>query len=47
MIAMHMGSLHPVEQYLTLMLAFGPFLLLGAVLWWRRHEDAAAEHDRD
>ena len=35
-----MGALHPVEQLLTLLLAFGPFLVLGAVIWWRRrHEE--------
>lgn len=36
----HMGSLHPFEQALTLLLAFGPFVVLGLVLWWRRREDA-------
>lgn len=37
--ALHMGSLHPFEQALTLVLAFGPFVLLAAVIWWRRRED--------
>jgi hypothetical protein len=37
-----MGSLHPYEQALTLLLAFGPFLLLGVVIWRRRHEDDPA-----
>ncbi|MCK9825633.1 cytochrome c-type biogenesis protein CcmH [Nocardioides cavernae] len=36
MIPLHMGALHPFEQALTLLLAFGPFVLLGAVIWWRR-----------
>jgi uncharacterized iron-regulated membrane protein len=36
---LHLGALHPVEQWLTLGLAFGPFLLLGAVVWWRRRRD--------
>ena len=31
-----MGSLHPFEQALTLLLALGPFVLLGVVVWWRR-----------
>jgi hypothetical protein len=31
-----MGALHPIEQALTLLLAFGPFVLLGVVIWWRR-----------
>ena len=39
MIPLHMGALHPVEQALTLLLAFGPFLLLGLVIWWRRRTD--------
>jgi len=32
----HMGSLHPYEQALTLLLAFGPFLVLGLVIWRQR-----------
>ncbi|HEY0950524.1 hypothetical protein [Nocardioides sp.] len=48
LIALHMGSLHPIEQALTVFLAFGPFVLLGLVVWLRRRaerrEDAAAEH---
>lgn len=35
----HMGALHPFEQALTLVLAFGPFVLLGVVLWRRSKED--------
>ncbi len=46
MIVMHMGSLHPYEKILTLVLAFGPFLLLAAVIWVRRRQDArAAAHE--
>lgn len=37
----HMGALHPYEQALTLLLAFGPFVVLGIVVWLRRKEDAA------
>ena len=38
-VPLHLGALHPWEQALTLALAFGPFLLLGGVIWWRqRHE---------
>ena len=40
LIALHMGALHPVEKVLTLVLAFGPFAVLGAVIALRRrHED--------
>ena len=39
MTALHMGALHPVEQLLTLVLAFGPFAVLGAVIWWRRRSE--------
>jgi hypothetical protein len=41
-----MGALHPVEQVLTLVLAFGPFVVLGGVVWWRRrHEDDETRED--
>ncbi len=39
MTLLHMGSLHPYEQVLTLLLAFGPFVLLGVVVWHRRRQD--------
>jgi hypothetical protein len=47
MIALHMGALHPYEQVLTLVLAFGPFLLLAAVIVVRRRHEAADETDVD
>lgn len=37
----HMGALHPYEQVLVLLLAFGPFVVLGLVVWHRRRQDAA------
>jgi uncharacterized iron-regulated membrane protein len=40
-----MGSLHPIEQLLTLLLAFGPFVILGGVIWWRRRTEAADHPD--
>jgi hypothetical protein len=43
----HMGALHPYEQALTLLLAFGPFLVLGLVVWRRRREDDAAVSQDD
>lgn len=36
---MHLGAMHPFEQALTLLLAFGPFLLLGVVVVVRRRAD--------
>jgi hypothetical protein len=43
LVAMHLGALHPYEKVLTLVLAFGPFLVLGAVVVLRRHHEAGAE----
>jgi hypothetical protein len=40
MAPLHLGALHHFEQALTLLLAFGPFVVLGAVVWLRRREDA-------
>jgi hypothetical protein len=37
----HMGALHPYEQALVLLLAFGPFVALGIVVWLRRRQDGA------
>lgn len=36
---LHLGSLHPFEQVLTLLLAFGPFAVLGIVVWVRRRQE--------
>lgn len=41
MIPFHLGALHAYEQGLTLLLAFGPFVVLGVLVWLRRREDAA------
>ena len=41
MTPLHLGALHPIEQALTLILAFGPFVLLGVVIWHRRRHDHA------
>lgn len=35
---LHLGALHPVERALTLVLAFGPFVVLGVVVWWRSRQ---------
>lgn len=39
----HLGTLHPVEQALTIVLAFGPFVLLGGVIVVQRRKDAREE----
>lgn len=43
----HLGPLHPVEQWLTLVLAFGPLVLLAVTVWIsrRRHRDATGNPD--
>ena len=46
MILLHMGALHPFEKALTLALAFGPFLILAAVLVIRRRQDRAEEESQ-
>ncbi|MGY2702171.1 MULTISPECIES: hypothetical protein [unclassified Nocardioides] len=43
MILLHLGALHPYEKVATLVLAFGPFLLLAAVILIRRRQDAAED----
>ena len=40
---LHLGALHPIEKGLTLLLAFGPFVVLAVVVAVRRRLDAAAE----
>lgn len=44
---LHMGALHPVETVLTLGLAFGPFLVLGAVLFIRGRRDEGRDDGGD
>lgn len=43
LLPLHMGALHPFEKVLTLVLAFGPFLILAAVILIRRRQDRAEE----
>ena len=43
LIVLHMGGFHPYEKILTLVLAFGPFLLLAGVVWVRKRQDARAD----
>jgi hypothetical protein len=43
LVGLHLGTLHPYEKVLTLVLAFGPFLVLGAVIVLRRRHDDEVE----
>jgi len=43
---LHLGPLHPVEQIATIVLAFGPFLVLGIVIAIRRRAEADLDDDR-
>lgn len=46
-VALHLGDLHPFEQALVYLLAFGPFLLLGIVVYVVRKRDLENEDDTD
>lgn len=48
-LAQHLGGLHPVEQALVYLVAFGPFIVLGIVVYVVRKRDLAEEdeHSRD
>ena len=37
---LHFGPLHPVEQVLTLVLAFGPLVLLALTIWISRRRNS-------
>ena len=41
----HLGSLHPVETALVALLAFGPFVALGVVVYLQRRRDASEEDE--
>ena len=47
MTPLHLGALHPAEQWLTLLLAFGPFVVLGAVIWVRSREQDGDQDAQD
>ncbi len=44
--ALHLGGLHPYEQALVLLIAFGPFVVLAVVVHVVRKRDLADE-ERD
>jgi hypothetical protein len=37
---LHLGPLHPIERWLTVVLAFGPFVLLALTIWVVRRRNA-------
>jgi hypothetical protein len=37
---LHMGALHPYEQLLVFLLAFGPFVALAIVVYVRRRDES-------
>ena len=43
LVSQHMGQLHAWEQVLVLLVAFGPFILLGIVVAVVRRRDIAEE----
>ena len=45
LVALHLGALHPAEKVLTLVLAFGPFVVLGVVIAVRRRREHDAEDE--
>lgn len=42
-VVMHFGQLHPYEKWLALTLAFGPFIVLGIVIWVRTRQAASED----
>jgi hypothetical protein len=49
-VALHLGALHAYEQALVLLLAFGPFVVLGVVVAIQRRraiEQERAEAERE
>jgi hypothetical protein len=40
---LHLGALHPYEQLLVALVAFGPFVVLFVVVYVVRRRDVAAE----
>lgn len=47
MTVLHMGALHPIEQALVLLLAFGPFVVLGIVIVLRRRSETGESDQRE
>lgn len=47
LVPLHMGTLHPYEQVLVLLLAFGPVLLLGVTIWIARKRSDDEDDEQD
>ena len=47
LVALHMGALHPYEKVLTLVLAFGPFVVLGFVVHHSRKRALEEEQEQE
>lgn len=47
LIPLHFGHLPLWQQLLVMLIAFGPFLILGAVVFVVRRQDLAAEQESD
>jgi putative exporter of polyketide antibiotics len=47
LVVAHLGELHAYEQWLVLLVAFGPFVVLGVVVAVVRRRDVAAELDQE
>ena len=43
---LHLGPIHPVEQVLILLLAFGPLLLLALTIWVSRRRNSGDKDSR-
>ena len=43
--ALHFGTLHPVEQAVVWVVAFGPFVVLGLVVFHQRRRDASSQDE--
>ena len=39
----HLGGLHPLETALVALLAFGPFVALGVVVYLQRRRDSSED----
>ena len=44
-VALHLGKLHPFEKLLVFLIAFGPFVVLGLVVYFVRKRDIAEEEE--